>query len=300
MKNQRKFTKKTWTILNTLSWTTSYFKYHKIDYPRTAAEILLSNVLNMEKIELYLHYDKPLLSDELAAFKNLIKRRVRREPVAYIVGSKEFWSIKLAVTNDVLIPRPETECLVKAILELMKQKKRNCDACMKIIELGTGSGAIILALASEKSLYRNIYFASDSSKEALNVAKKNAVAHNLEDQIYFFLSDWFKSIKKGGFDIIVSNPPYIPTDEIDTLEPEICCYEPRIALDGGKYGYDCLGKIILEAHHYLKKSGHLILEIGFNQKQYISKLIESVGHYNNIKFLKDYSGHDRVVVIDRE
>jgi len=286
-----------WTILKLLKWSTSYFQSHNIDSPRAAAEILLAHALKSKRIDLYLRYDQPLCSNELAVFKSLIQRRLTKEPVAYIVGVKEFYSMDIAVTNDVLIPRPETEHLVEAAVALLPdnsgsglnfEKKR-------ILELGTGSGAVVLSLASHRP--EHIYFASDRSIKAVEAAKRNARHHNLDSKIYFFACDWFAPLKNHirPFDMIISNPPYIQTLAISRLQPEIYKYEPVMALDGGEDGLCCLRHIIGNAHDYLKPGGGLLLEIGYDQKNEVRKIIDLSGNYEQVVFIKDYSGNYRVV-----
>jgi release factor glutamine methyltransferase len=284
-----------WTILKLLQWTTSYFNSHKIEGARASAEILLANALGLKRIDLYLRYDQPLSRQELEIFKSLIKRRVKREPVAYIIGNKEFWSMDLDVTQGVLIPRPDTECLVEQALAYVPGKESN--ALWKILELGTGSGAIILSMATQHPQHR--YFASDRSEKALRVAEGNAKKHLLSDSILFFAGDWFRPIKKNihNFDMIISNPPYIPTHVIETLEPEIAFYEPRIALDGGKDGIDSLFLIINQAPSFLKPAGYLILEIGYDQKQKVCAMVNNCAKYESIHIVKDYGGHDRVAIM---
>jgi release factor glutamine methyltransferase len=284
-----------WTILKLLQWTTSYFNSHKIEGARASAEILLANALGLKRIDLYLRYDQPLSRQELEIFKSLIKRRVKREPVAYIIGNKEFWSMDLDVTKDVLIPRPDTECLVEQALAHMPNKNSNIS--WKILELGTGSGAIILSMASQYNRHR--YYASDLSENALRVAKGNAKKHHLCNNILFFAGDWFCPINNNvhDFDMIVSNPPYIPTHVIAELEPEISIYEPRIALDGGKDGLSKQALIICQAPFFLKPSGYLILEIGYDQKQKVRQIVDKCSKYQSINFVKDYGGHDRVAIM---
>ena len=291
MQNQSKSEFPEWTIIKLLDWTTSYFKSHDIDSPRSTAEILLAHTLGLKRIDLYLRYDQPLTGDELLLFKTYIKRRINREPVAYIVGAREFWSMDLAVTKDVLIPRPETECLVESALSLPELGP----GPKRILELGTGSGAIILALASERPGY--IYFASDSSVEAVKLAFMNAKLHHFDGKINFFTGDWLEPLKNSGrlFDMIISNPPYIRTFDIPDLQPEIYKYEPLMALDGGKDGLDSIKNIIFEAHAFLVQKGILLLEIGHNQKDQIKEIIDDCGNYENVFFNKDYSGHYRMV-----
>ncbi len=284
-----------WTILKLLQWTISYFNFHKIEGARASAEILLANAMGIKRIDLYLRYDQPLSRQELATFKTLIKRRVKREPVAYIIGNKEFWSLDLDVTKDVLIPRPDTECLVEQALLCVPWKDLN--AVWNILELGTGSGAIILSMATQHPQHR--YFASDRSEKAVLVAEGNARKNLLSGVILFFVGDWFCPIKNNisKFDMIVSNPPYIPTHVIEKLEPEIAFYEPRIALDGGKDGLESITLIINQAPSFLKPAGYLLLEIGYDQKQKISAIVNNCGKYESVNIVKDYGGHDRVAIM---
>lgn len=284
-----------WTILKLIEWTTSYFDSHKIEGARASAEILLANALGLKRIDLYLRYDQPLSRQELSIFKTLIKRRIKREPVAYITGNKEFWSMDLDVTKDVLIPRPDTESLVEQALTYVPGK--NSNTIWKILDLGTGSGAIILSMATQRPQHR--YFASDRSEKALGIAVGNAKKHYLSDTILFFAGDWFNPIKNNihDFDMILSNPPYIPNQVIADLEPEIALYEPRIALDGGKDGLDCLRLIINQAPSFLKPAGFLILELGYDQKQKVSEIVNNCSKYDSIRIVKDYGGNDRVAIM---
>jgi len=297
MQNQPKPRDPEWTIIKLLKWTTSYFKSHDIDSPRSTAEILLAHILKLKRIDLYLRYDQPLYLNELSKFKVLIKRRIEREPVAYIVGVKEFWSMDFAVTKDVLIPRPETECLVEAALSLLPEDKSSDvkSAPKSILELGTGSGAVILAIAFMGP--KHIYFASDRSVEAVKLAAQNSKRHDLDTTVSFFCADWLMSLNRGKkcFDMIISNPPYIPTRTIGHLMPEIYKYEPISALDGDKDGLFCLRHIINTAHGYLNRNGSLLLEIGHDQKNDVRSIIDQCGNYEHVVFTKDYSGYDRVV-----
>ena len=297
MQNQSKSSDPEWTIIKLLEWTTSYFKSHDIDSPRSTAEILLAHVLKLKRIDLYLRYDQPLYINELSKFKVLIKRRVEREPVAYIVGVKEFWSMDFAVTKDVLIPRPETECLVEAALALLPQGNASDSnqSPKSILELGTGSGAVILAIASMRP--KPVYFASDRSVKAIRLARQNSKRHGLDTAVNFFCGDWFTPLnrQKKRFDMILSNPPYIPTQVIGRLMPEIYKYEPISALDGDKNGLFCLRHIINTAHGYLNPEGSLLLEIGHDQKNDVQSLIDQCGSYEHVVFTKDYGGYDRVV-----
>lgn len=293
MQNPLKSSKSCWTIIDLINWTTAYFTSHNIDSSRTTAEIFLASVLKVRRIDLYLQYDRPLISEELDAFKGLIKRRIQREPSAYILGEKEFWSMDFKVTRDVLIPRPETECLVEAALDCMVDE--NGQKQKRILDLGTGSGAVILALASQKP--GHFYFASDISPKALAVASENTEHHGLRERVTYFSGDWFYPLKHHTpfFDIIVSNPPYIRSDDIGKLQPEIYQYEPIIALEGEKDGLGSIRHIIQGGHQYLRRDGYLLLEIDHLRKNDVQKIIERSGKYEGVVFSKDYGGYDRVV-----
>ena len=291
-----------WTITKLLEWTTSYFKSHDIDSPRAAAEILLAHTLNLRRLDLYLRYDQPLSSHELERFKGLIKRRVKREPVSYIVGVKEFWSMDFAVSGEVLIPRPETECLVEAALSLLPADAKQDSKLgpQRILEMGTGTGAVVLALASQQK--HHFFVASDRSFNALVLARKNAERHGLDKNVLFFCGDWLAPLSnnKYRFDMIISNPPYIRTQVLGQLEPEIVKYEPIAALDGGQDGLDCLRIIIEGAHFFLNTHGRLLLEIGHDQKTEVVEIIAQCGHYENVIFKQDYSGYDRAVQMQKK
>jgi release factor glutamine methyltransferase len=286
-----------WTIIKLIQWAANYFDSRDIDSPRTTAEILLAHALNARRIDLYLRYDQPLNSDERDRFKALIKRRVNREPVAYIVGHKEFWSMDLEVTRDVLIPRPETECLLERALERLT---RESDQQPKfILELGTGSGAVILALASEKP--RHFYWGTDISFTAIQVARRNATRHGLNAGIHFIVADWLTAFKvQGGlFDLIISNPPYVGSGDLIKLQPEIQAYEPLTALDGGENGLRYLRQIIQSAYLYLKPAGVLLLEMSDDHKAQLKQIISACGQYEDIEFYKDYSGYDRIAAMTK-
>jgi release factor glutamine methyltransferase len=292
MQNQSIAKNSKWTILKLLEWTTSYFKSREVESPRASAEILLAYALHLNRIDLYLRYDQPLCNNELERYKALIKRRARREPVAYILGAKEFWSLELEVTPDVLIPRPETESLVETALGVLAGDLHMAPG--RILDLGTGCGAIALALASREP--QHLFFASDIFKAATRIAKQNAKRHALDDRIHFFVGDWMEPLqgKTKLFDLIISNPPYVPSGGIPELQPEIYKYEPLSALDGEEDGLGCLRKIIGAAHRLLKPRGSLVLEIGYDQKVAVQRVIERCGKYEEVVFSRDYSGMDRV------
>ena len=296
MNNQATDRNTPWTILKLLNWAASYFTSHDIDNPKSTAEILLSHALRMQRIDLYLQYDRPLNRDELSVFKQLVQRRRNREPVAYIVGNKEFWSLPLAVTKDVLIPRPDTECLVETAMSILENEPAGPP--LRILDLGTGSGAVVLALASQ---YRGpVYFASDISAKAAGLAKANALENGLS-HVHFFTGDWLAPVRTSTspFDLIVSNPPYIPSGDIPNLQAEIYRYEPLAALDAGVDGLSCLRYLVQRAWPYLKPGGHLMLEIGYNQKDDVTAIAVADGRYETISVRKDYGGNDRVICMQR-
>jgi release factor glutamine methyltransferase len=285
-----------WTILKLLNWAASYFASHEIEQSRATAEVLLAHTLGLNRIDLYVRYDQPLNLDELTRFKTYIKRRVNAEPVAYITGEREFWSMPFTVTPDVLIPRPDTECLVEATLKLLPETGEIPPK--RVLELGTGSGAIAVALASERQSIQ--IFALDRSVPAIHIAEQNAGRLGLANKICFFCSDWFLSIRSGvSFDMIVSNPPYIRRDEIFRLQPEIARYEPHAALDGGLHGLDALEEIVCRSKAHLVPKGYLLLEIGYDQKASLVEIVRKAGGYEPAVFFKDYSGLDRVVQLRR-
>lgn len=279
----------TWTMLRALNWTASYFTSCGIDSPRPSAEILLAHSLGLERIDLYVRYDQPLQDEELRRFKSLIRRRAGREPVAYITGERDFWSMPLLVTPAVLIPRPETERLVEAVLESLPEGDT-----LRILEPGTGSGAVSVALARERPSLR--VFASDRSLEALAVAAKNAVRHGAADRIDFFAGDWLSPVSdRAGFDAVVCNPPYIPSRTVDKLQPEVARFEPRRALDGGPDGLDAVRRLAVDALGCLRPGGTLLFEIGFDQGPAVCRIVAGTGGFSDPEILKDYAGKDRVV-----
>jgi release factor glutamine methyltransferase len=293
MQNQLNFSSPPWTIIKIIQWSTSYLKKHDIESPRATGEILLAHALQRKRIDLYLNYDQPLAADELKKFKRLIKRRVKREPVAYIVGVKEFWSLDLEVDQNVLIPRPETECLVETALDALP--KNSSSSTKRILDLGTGSGAIVLALASQRP--RHIYFASDRYLQTVELARRNALRHNFLGLIHFFVGDWLTALHRNQarFDMIVSNPPYIASRDVHQLQPEIHQFEPIAALNGNDDGLCCFREIISTAHHYLNPRGMLIMEIGHDQKDDVYGIARAEHRYEDYGCGKDYGGYDRVV-----
>jgi release factor glutamine methyltransferase len=279
-----------WTVLALIRWADERFKKEGIPTPRLDAEVLLAETLGLDRVGLYTHFDQPLQPDELARFKQLILRRLRREPVAYILGRKEFWSLPIRVSPDVLIPRPETEILVAEALKVLAPVGKED---LRLLEIGTGSGAISIALAREQPAAR--ITASDISPKALSVAKENAEHNGVREQIRFLQGDLFQPVPKGEtFDVVVSNPPYITQAEISSLLPEVRDYEPRVALNGGKDGLDFFRRALPSVSEYLRPGGWFLAEMGAGQDSRVLKIAEKNRDLDSFGFAKDLSGITRV------
>lgn len=283
-----------WTIIKILVWTESYFKDHCIDSPRLTAEILLCFSLGIRRLDLYLQHDRPLEKNELTRFKALIKRRIGREPVAYITGKKGFYESDFRVKKGVLIPRPDTEVMVETAIGLLGSCK-DVAGKKNVLELGVGSGAIVISLA--KACPGHVYFGCDLSPIALATARQNA-ATLAETPIRFFQGSWLDAVDPGeSFDLILSNPPYIPTQEIQGLASEIKFHEPLLALDGGGDGLDSIREILDKARRCLVPGGRLLMEMGFDQKEGVASIVETFCEYETIEFIKDLAGHTRLVSV---
>ena len=269
-----------------MEWTAAYFKKRGITTARLDAEVLLAFCLSVDRLFLYLNLDRPLLASERALYRELVRRRAAREPVSLIIGRKEFWSLSFKVVSRVLIPRPDTEILVESVLEEIRSVDNP-----RILEIGTGSGAVSIVLAKEKS--PSEILATDVNLLALKTATENAVSLG-QTSIAFFASNLFDAIKPERiFDVICSNPPYIPSSTIPTLDPEIN-FEPFVALDGGPDGLDVIRAIASGAKDFLKPGGALILEIGPEQEQEARILFEKAG-FSEIVVIPDLSGKPRVI-----
>ncbi len=280
----------TWTVLKLIQWTEEYFKKHNVPNPRLDAELLLSHLLKKKRIDLYLQFDAPLNQSELASFKELVKRRIAREPLQHITQTQEFWSLPIKVTPDVLIPRQETEHIIEHALKLF-----NKDSLIQILDIGTGSGAIAAALASE---FQNAKItATDISEKALVVAKENLLQFG--DQIILKKTNLFDDIQ-GNFDLVVSNPPYVSKNDLDSMQSEVGNYEPHLALFAGNDGLEIIKRIISGASRHLNPKGWLIMEFGYNQGGAILSLINEETDYTNSAIHKDYSGNDRILTTQRK
>ena len=249
--------------------------------------MILSKVLNRKREEILINSDKRLENREILKFKNYLLRRKQKEPIAYILGYKHFWKYKFLINKSVLIPRPDTEMVIEESLQYLQHNMSK-----KILDIGTGSGCIIISLIKERPKCKAT--AIDISKKALIVAKSNAKLHQLENKINFININIDK-YKSNYYDLIISNPPYISSIELSRLDDDIKSHEPKLALSGGSDGMRDIKKVILKSKKLLKINARLILEIGYKHKIQTVKILEDNGYYIN-KISKDLSGMDRCIV----
>lgn len=280
-----------WTIQRLLTWVTDYLTQKGVDAPRLSAELLLSHVLSLKRIELYTQYNRVVPQEQLVQLRGLVRRAGEHEPVAYLVGRTEFYCLEVEVTPDCLIPRPETELLVQRSIELLRKRtgpQYICDLC-------TGCGIIAVAIA------RNVpdakVLATDLSEPALAVAARNVEKHQLQDRIELRHGDLFDPLvpRLDQFDLMACNPPYISAAEYEALDRNVKDYEPRLALYAGEDGLDLYRRIVQKADQFLKPDGVLLLEIGYQQGPAVGELLEETGAFALIRIDKDLQGHDRVV-----
>jgi release factor glutamine methyltransferase len=288
------------TVFEILNWSADYLKDHQIENPRLNAEMLLAHAFNLSREGLYNHFKSQVKKEEKETLEGLISRRISGEPLQYILGHQEFWSIDFKVDPHVLIPRAETELLVEQALLILSEGPFKSPPF--VLEIGTGSGAIAISLAKEMT---DIFLvAVDISKDALLLAKENAASSGVLHQIQFVngnLFDPFRFLReKEPFDLILSNPPYIPFPEIEELAKEVRDYEPIIALNGGEDGLAFHRTMISKAPFYLKEGGWLLLEVGYSQGRKVSELIEKEGDFLTPQCLRDLSGIERVVEAQRK
>ncbi len=281
------------TVKDMLQEAVTAFSREGLPGPRLDAEVLLAHCLQKERLFLFTHQADPLTAGQIRQYRELAARRVSKEPVAYIIGYKEFWSLTLEVDRRVLIPRPDTEILVE---EALKIAAASDNVTGRILDVGTGSGAIAIALASE--LKNTQIFASDISPGAIDVARRNAGRHALADRISFAVGDMTEPFG-GVFDMIVSNPPYITEADFDALPVGVKAFEPHSALLGGPEGLCFHERLIRASEMRLKTGGWLIMEMGAGQREQVAGLFNKSGRYDEIRFRADYAGLDRVAIARR-
>ena len=273
-----------WKLLDILEETSRFFAARGLENARLQAELLLAAVLDIKRLDLYLQFERPLHTEEVDVYRDYVRQRVQRVPVQYILGATAFRELELTVTPAVLIPRPETEVLVDVALELLPTGGRALDLCC-------GSGAIALSLKRE--LAEVAVVATDISQAALAVAGANGASCELE--IEWLSGDLFAAVE-GDFDLVVSNPPYVKSGDLDRLEPEVRDHEPRLALDGGADGLDCYRRIAHQASDHIRPGGYLLLEVSDGQSAEVEKLLAEVGRFAEVQTKPDLNEVPRVVV----
>ena len=277
-----------WTIRKVLDWTRGHFDKQDIDDPRLTSEILLGHVLSLARVKLYMDLDRPLSKEELATYRGLIQRRIAGEPTQYLVGSKEFYGRRFFVDARVLIPRSETELLVEAVLHDVKK-----DAPSRVLDVCTGSGCIAVTIAAERP--QASVWATDLMANALEVAKANAEKHQVDARVTFFQGDLLAPLPPGTqFDVIVSNPPYVKTGDLKTLQREVQ-REPKEALDGGPAGVTLIARVVTDALPRLRPGGLLAMEIGEDEGTAVKELLVRAG-YHDVKIEKDLARHERLAL----
>lgn len=279
-----------WTVGKIIDWTTGHLRKHGSESPRLEAEILLAFARGCPRIQLYVQYNELLTDDQRAVMRDLVKRRAQAEPVAYLVGHREFFSLDFRVTPDVLIPRPESETLV---LQLIAAAKSRSNA--RILDVGTGSGCI--AVAAAVNMPGATVTAIDISPRALEVAKDNASRHKVAERIRFLEGDLFAALSSDDqFDLIVSNPPYVADGEMASLPADIRQHEPPLALRAGLHGLDVIARLVSGAPSHLATGGVLFIEISPEQSAAVCTLIHDSGQFDPARVIKDSSGKARVVM----
>ncbi|REJ70881.1 MAG: peptide chain release factor N(5)-glutamine methyltransferase [Planctomycetota bacterium] len=282
-----------WTVRRVLEWTTGYLKEHGSETPRLDAEVLLAHAKGCPRIHLYTSYDETLPEAVRASMREMVKRRAEAEPVAYLVGHREFFGLDFQVTRDVLIPRPDTETLVVEALEALKPL-----SSPRVLDIGTGSGCIAVAIAANNPVAQ--VTAVDASAAALDVARRNVEHHRLADRVRILESDLFAAIANSDpFDLIVSNPPYVADGEMDQLQPDIRLHEPHSALVAGPDGLNVIRSIIEQAPARLRPEGALLLECSPEQAAEIQSLFAACPQYEQIRVIEDLAGRPRVVAARR-
>ena len=280
------------TIIELLDTAEKRLAENDVDTPRLDAEVLISHVLNCARADLYTQRERRLTPKQQKLIKEHMERRAAGEPVAYITGTKEFWSIPIRVTPDVLIPRPETELVVERALEIVGKKDRRVD----ILDLCTGSGCIAAALATE--LPQAQITVTDVSKKAIEMAKRNLSF--AKGRVHFHIGDLFEALPKPqAFDLITANPPYVPTSHKRYLPREIADREPEIALYAGKSGLDFMARIIEDGSRFLKPGGWLVMEMGLGQTAKLQRSAEQFGGYGQVVVSEDLARIERVISLQK-
>ncbi len=272
-----------------LAWATEDFRQRQAETARLDAELLLAHALGVDRIRLIVDRQRPLDPDELRRYRELIKRRRTGEPIAYIRGQREFYALDFRVDRGVLVPRPDTESLLEVALE----RTEHLNLFGRALDLCTGSGCVAIAFAHHRPVWE--VTASDVSADAVRVTRENALRLGVVPAVRVRQGDLFEIVREQErFDLVTANPPYVPTREWEALEPGIREFEPRLSLDGGADGLDCLRRIVAAAPAHLEPSGVLAVEVGYDQGEQVAALLETTG-FVDIDLRRDYGGHQRVV-----
>jgi release factor glutamine methyltransferase len=278
-----------WTVKSVLDWTIDYLKQHGSESPRLDAEILLAHARGCERIQLYTEYDAPLTPEDREKMRHLVKRRATQEPVAYLVGFREFFGMDFDVEPGVLIPRPDTESLVVTALELVNEIPSP-----SVLDVCTGTGCVPIAIAA--NCPAAVLTAIELDDQVCGIARRNIKKHSLADRISLLQGDLFDPLADDAqFDVITANPPYVTDQEMDTLQPDVRLHEPHLALRGGSDGLDVVRRLIADAVSRLLPGGALLLEIGEQQGEAVTELFKAAGSYEPAQIVKDLGGHSRVV-----
>ena len=284
-----------WTVRRILEWTTSYFTRKAIDSPRLSAELLLAHVLAVPRIRLYTDYERVLRDEQLAVMRALVQRAAEEEPIAYLTGKAHFFNLEFEITRDVLIPRPDTETLVENVLQLARNQAGF--EAPRVLDLCTGSGCVAAAIAHH--LKAATVFATDLSEPAVALARRNVERLGLAERVTVEQGDLFEPVARlvdrRPFDLVVANPPYIPTAQLETLDRSVREYEPVGALDGGLDGLTIHRRILQDAPDRLVPGGRVFLEIAFDQGEPATQVAAEFPKFEDVRLLKDYGGRDRVI-----
>jgi release factor glutamine methyltransferase len=284
----------TWTVRRLLEWTVPYFTSRNVDSPRLSAELLLAHVLKIPRIKLYTDYERPADANQLAAFRDLVKRAAEDEPIAYLTGRAHFFNLEFEVTRDVLIPRPDTETLVENAIQILRHDPGLENP--RILDLCTGGGNIAAAIA--QNIKQAVVVATELSPAAAGIARQNILRLALADRVTILEGDLFASLAdKQPFHMLVSNPPYIPTAQIPHLDRSVRDYEPVSALDGGPDGLSFHRRILKEAPNHLAPGSQVLLEIAYDQADAAKKVAAEHSQFTDIRILKDHAGNQRVLAL---